>query len=113
MVLTWVNAIALNAYRGILRREPCYVGVPELRTAEASWAALDVGRILGFCHPRDRALLQLELEGLTAKEIASKEGVTTTAIRIRLLRARRRVRSKVERRKILACASCEAQREAA
>lgn len=96
MVLTWVNSIAMNAYLGLMRKQPCYVGVSDLRTEEANSAAIDVRRILGFCRPRDRELLQWELEGLTAQEIAQREGVTTTAIRIRLLRARRRARSHAE-----------------
>jgi DNA-directed RNA polymerase specialized sigma24 family protein len=112
MVVTWVNAIAMNAYRGILRREPFFVPVPELCTTETSGAAVDVGRILGFCRPRDRDLLELQLQGLTAKEIARKEGVTATTIRIRLLRARRKVRSHFARRKTPTGESCEIQHNA-
>jgi DNA-directed RNA polymerase specialized sigma24 family protein len=100
LLLTWVNTIAINIYRGNLRGQRSYVGLSELRTAEANSAEVDVRRILGFCRPRDRTLLQLYLQGWTAEEIAGKEGVTTTAIRIRLLRARRRVRSQLEARKI-------------
>lgn len=113
LVLTWVNTIAINVYRGILRGEPSYVGLSELRTTEANWAAVDVCRILGLCAPRDRALLRLYLQGWTAEEIALKEGVTTTAIRIRLLRARRRVRSQVEGRKMEADERSETECEAA
>jgi DNA-directed RNA polymerase specialized sigma24 family protein len=38
------------------------------------------------------------MRGVTAEEIARKQGVTETAIRIRLLRARRAARSRVEKR---------------
>ena len=95
MIITWVNAIALNAYRSSLRKESFYRELPELPARETSFAAIDVERILRFCRRRDRALLQLQMQGLTSKEIARKEGVTTTAIRIRLLRARRKIGSKV------------------
>ena len=113
LIVTWVNTIALNAYRGILRREPFYVAVPELRTTETNWAAMDVGRILRFCCPHDRALLELQMQGWTTKEIARREGVTTTAIRIRLLRARRRVRSQIARKSTQAADSFEAESQAA
>jgi DNA-directed RNA polymerase specialized sigma24 family protein len=38
--------------------------------------------------------------GATTEEIARKQGVTETAIRIRLLRARRATRSRLEKRAI-------------
>ena len=38
------------------------------------------------------------MRGATTEEIARKQGVTETAIRIRLLRARRAARSRVEKR---------------
>ena len=112
MVVTWVNAIALNAYRGLRRKEPCYEVLKELRAPDLSLAAIDVGRILGLCRPRDRALLEQQMQGFTTREIARREGVTTTAIRIRLLRARRRVRSQITRRRVPAD-SCETTSQAA
>src|SRR6202050_5191044 len=49
-VRTWVNTIALNVYRRILRREPVYGALPELHTkATANLAAIDVARILKIC----------------------------------------------------------------
>jgi len=35
LVMTWVNAIALNVYRGFLRREQGYQILPELSTKTA------------------------------------------------------------------------------
>jgi len=99
MVGTWVNTIALNAYRGILRRESNFDALPELSTkAGVDLAAIDVDRILGRCRPRDRALLEQQMRGLSNAEMAIMQGVTTTAIRIRLLRARRAVRIQLEGR---------------
>ncbi len=98
MVTTWVNSIALNVYRSVLRSERAFQALPEFYTGEGvNLAAIDLNRILKFCAPRDRALLELQMQGETAEEIARKQGVTETAIRIRLLRARRTVRSKAER----------------
>ena len=113
MVVTWVNAIAMNAYRGIRRKEPCYQVLKELRAPDPSLAAIDVGRILGFCRPRDRTLLEQQMQGFTTREIARREGVTATAIRIRLLRARRRVRSQIARSRTPVPDFCETTSQAA
>lgn len=98
MVVTWVNTIAINVHRSVLRREKAYQALPETYGhTEINLAAIDLARILKFCCPRDRALLELQMRGETAEEIARTEGATETAIRIRLLRARRAVRSRSER----------------
>jgi DNA-directed RNA polymerase specialized sigma24 family protein len=68
----------------------CYVGV--------DLAPLDAAKILNFCQPGDRKLFEYQLGGLTAKEIAKQQGVSATAIRIRLFRARRAVRARMENR---------------
>lgn len=99
LVVTWVNTIALNVYRSVLRSEPCYQELPELSTkAGVDLAAIDIARILRICRPGDRLLLEQQMRGVTAEEIARTQGVTETAIRIRLLRARRAARSRVEKR---------------
>jgi DNA-directed RNA polymerase specialized sigma24 family protein len=101
MVTTWVNAIALNVHRSVLRSERTFQAMPEYSTGSGvNLAAIDLHRILSFCAPRDRALLELQMQGDTAEEIARKQGVTETAIRIRLLRARRTARSKAERKPV-------------
>lgn len=99
LVVTWVNTIALNVYRSVLRSEPCFQELPELSTkAGVNLAAIDVARILRICRPCDRVLLEQQMRGVTAEEIARAQGVTETAIRIRLLRARRAARARVEKR---------------
>src|SRR5579872_274533 len=109
MVITWVNAIAMNVHRSVLRSEKSYQSLPEFYTrVELNLAAIDVNRILKYCAPRDRALLELQMQGDTAEEIARKQGVTETAIRIRLLRARRAARSRAERKPLQSCKSCQA-----
>ncbi len=114
MVTTWVNAIAMNVHRSVLRSERAYQALPDYYTrAEVNLAAIDLNRILKFCCPRDRALLELQMQGDTAEEIAQKQGVTETAIRIRLLRARRAARSRAERKTVESCKSYETNRNAA
>jgi DNA-directed RNA polymerase specialized sigma24 family protein len=97
LVLTWVNAIALNTYRSFFRREPLFLTLPEVRSkAGVDMAAIEVGRILKSCHPTERKLLEQQLRGMPIEEMAQQYGVTKTAVRIRLHRARRAVRRRVE-----------------
>jgi DNA-directed RNA polymerase specialized sigma24 family protein len=97
MVLTWVNAIALNIYRRAVQRERFRQPLPELYSRlEIDLAAIDVASVLKSCLPRERRLLEQQLRGVTAKELAQDSGVTETAIRLRLLRARRAARAWVE-----------------
>ena len=114
LVGTWVNTIALNVYRSVLRSERAFQSLPEFYTGTGvNLAAIDLNRILKFCAPRDRALLELQMQGDTAEEIARKQGVTETAIRIRLLRARRAARSKAERKLVPVCKPFLVKRDAA
>jgi DNA-directed RNA polymerase specialized sigma24 family protein len=91
MVLTWMNSIALNIHRSCVRREPFLQTLPELSTPpKVNLAGIDVGRILQTCKKNDRLVLQRHyLEGYKVQEIARAHGWTETAVRIRLLRARR------------------------
>ena len=93
MVLTWMNSIALNLHRSCMRREPFLQTLPELSTPpKVNLAAIDVRRILKTCRKNDRMVLQRHyLEGYKVQEIAQANGWTETAVRIRLLRARRAV----------------------
>lgn len=97
MVVTWVNAIALNVYRRVRRSEGAGRAVPDPGTwPGVNLAAIDMARILRVCHPADRALLEQQMTGLTAREIARMRGIPESAIRIRLLRARRAARLRIE-----------------
>jgi DNA-directed RNA polymerase specialized sigma24 family protein len=63
-------------------------------------AAIDVKRILKECKPNDRVVLEGHyLEGYKVQEIAERHGWSETAVRIRLLRARRSVEKKLTRSK--------------
>ncbi len=96
MLLTWINTIALNSYRRALRTKARYEewkpAYDDAAVTVLNWAAIDVSRILQACKPKDRELLRAYLRGETPQELAKREGVTPTAIRIRLLRARRSAR---------------------
>jgi RNA polymerase sigma factor (sigma-70 family) len=93
MVLTWMNSIALNIHRSFVRREPFLQALPEIAAPpKISLAAIDVQRMLASCKKNERLVLQRHyLEGYKVQEIAKAHGWTETAVRIRLLRARRAV----------------------
>jgi DNA-directed RNA polymerase specialized sigma24 family protein len=102
-VFTWVNTIALNVYRKAIRTDPLNRTVADyedrlssLKTTSIDLAAIDVGRVLAQCRPSDRFLLNQQMHGVTPAEIAHEQGLTQTAVRIRLLRARRDARSRIE-----------------
>lgn len=96
---TWVNAIALNLFRNELRRGKYMQPLMETQSSfRMDIAAIDAVRVLNYCRPGERALLEHQLIGATVEEIAQVTGVTRTAIRIRLLRARRAVRARLEQR---------------
>jgi RNA polymerase sigma factor (sigma-70 family) len=96
-VVTWVNTIALNAFRRAMRKEAPAQEMPEIVSPHGiDMAAIDIHRILTNCRPSERVLFEQQMCGATTEEIAKKQGVTETAIRIRLLRARRATRSRLE-----------------
>jgi DNA-directed RNA polymerase specialized sigma24 family protein len=101
MIVSWVNTIAINYHRRGCRYEARYQALTDLcGHTGIDVTPLDTDKILKFCRPGDRILFEHQLGGMTTKEIAKKQGVSTTAIRIRLLRARRAVRACVEDRAV-------------
>jgi DNA-directed RNA polymerase specialized sigma24 family protein len=101
-LLFWVNSIALNAYRRLTRREALSRELREIVSPRGiDTARIDVRRILNCCRPSERILFEQQICGATNAEIARAQGVTETAIRIRLLRARRMTRSRLERRTVV------------
>jgi DNA-directed RNA polymerase specialized sigma24 family protein len=97
MIVSWAIAIAINYHRRGSRMEARYQDLPEIcGYIGIDVAPLDAARVIKFCQPGDRLLFEQQLCGLTTKEIAKNQGVSTTAIRIRLLRARRAVRTRME-----------------
>jgi RNA polymerase sigma-70 factor (ECF subfamily) len=102
MIGGWINAIAINYHYRRSRQESRFQPLTELEgdvgvdPAPLDIARMDAAKILKLCRPGDRILFQHQLSGLNTKEIARKQRVSTTAIRIRLLRARRAVRVNME-----------------
>lgn len=97
MVISWVNAIAINCHRRVGQQEARFQSLPDLcGHIGVDSAPLDAAKILESCSPEDRALFEQQLGGLTTPEIAKEQGVSAAAIRLRLFRARRAARASVE-----------------
>jgi RNA polymerase sigma-70 factor (ECF subfamily) len=93
----WVNRIGLNLFRNELRRLqplPYGNGVDVSCRPRVSATTIDVRRAFGRCAPEDRALLQsYYLEGYTSFELGCLIRCSPGAVRVRVLRARSRLRS--------------------
>lgn len=93
-LLSWVNTIALNLGRRVMRENnmlgpwtPEYEPITTLNTAE-----IDVKDILTRCQPADRGLLLQQLYGASPRELAHQAGVSEATMRLRTFRARRAAR---------------------
>jgi DNA-directed RNA polymerase specialized sigma24 family protein len=92
-LISWVNTIALNFYRRVLRRAQRFEKLAQdPMTNGMDTVAMDLERILARCGPRERQLLE-ESKELSIGQLATAYGVSNTAMRIRLLRARRSARA--------------------
>jgi RNA polymerase sigma factor (sigma-70 family) len=91
----WVNSIARNLFRAKFRAR---VMAP-IDGVEAPYSmnleSIELNRLLERCSGRDRELLERSLEGYSAEEIAQVEGITSTGIRVRLLRIRQGLRNQL------------------
>jgi RNA polymerase sigma factor (sigma-70 family) len=96
-VLNWVNTIALNVFRNwFRRRETAELPVDTPIPPHASPQRIDIGRALAKCAPADREMLEKHyLAGYTSAELGRQRGCTAVAVRVRLLRARRRIRETI------------------
>jgi len=91
----WVNSIARNLFRAKFRSKPT---VP-IEGVDAPYSMnledIELRRLLDRCSRRDRQLLERSLEGYSAEEIARDEGITSTGIRVRMLRIRQGLRDQL------------------
>ena len=96
MVSFWVNSIARNLFRARFRTPPVLPldGVDPAYTMSLE-DEIEVRRILDMCPKRDRALLEKSLQGYSAEEMARDEGISSTGIRVRMLRIRQGIRAQL------------------
>ncbi len=101
MLIPWINSIALNCFRGSLRKtareERFDPETHDVSVQGINVASIDVAKILRACAPKTRRIFQAQLDGEETKDIARQHGVSTLAMRIRLHRARRETRDLMSR----------------
>ncbi len=92
--LTWVNSIALNLYRNQLRKDRKREEMHDFAIPpKVSLISIDLRRMLDRCRFSDRELLEKRyFLGYEMAELARDQGCSQTAVRVRLLRARRTLR---------------------
>jgi RNA polymerase sigma-70 factor, ECF subfamily len=96
MVGFWVNSIARNLFRARFRG-PAPMALDGLHPSYTMGLdGLELSRLLERCSGRDRMLLERNLEGYSAEEIARESGITSTGIRVRLLRIRNSLRQQTQ-----------------
>jgi RNA polymerase sigma factor (sigma-70 family) len=94
--LPWLYATARNLLLAERRTPPAAHEVPDVPADDPERTALDpqLDRALKELPPRDReALLLIAWDDLTPAQAAKALGIAAPAFRVRLLRARRRVRT--------------------
>jgi RNA polymerase sigma-70 factor (ECF subfamily) len=93
MVLSWVNTIALNEFRNWFRRQRTGQMLAETPVQpHANPQLIDIERALATCTPADREIIEKHyLAGYTSAELGRQKGCSAVAVRVRLLRARRRI----------------------
>jgi DNA-directed RNA polymerase specialized sigma24 family protein len=97
MVSFWVNSIARNLFRARFRG-PLKVPIDGLHPSYTmDLASLQLQQLLERCPRKDRNLLEQTLAGYSAEEIARGAGITSTGIRVRLLRIRQSLRQQTAR----------------
>lgn len=88
----WVNSIALNMYRGACRR-PKQVPFEDSASSSNLDLNLDIERALQQLRDADRECFEHRyIEGRGIREIAIQQHTSEGAVRIRLMRTRRRIR---------------------
>jgi RNA polymerase sigma-70 factor (ECF subfamily) len=97
-VATWVNSIAMNLFRNTHRNAKRIQALTEVPALPSSTLVnADVAKVLDCCRLKDRSLLKLHyLYGYTTGEIGDRVGLSSTAVRVRLLRARRSLRKRLK-----------------
>lgn len=100
VLVSWVNVIALNYSRRAMKKATCHVEwTPDREPGEEmNLSAIDIAQILHSSSPKDRVVLEGQLMGRSAQELAREQGMTESAMRIRCMRARRAARQRCEPR---------------
>lgn len=94
----WVNTIALNLLRSSFRRPETRELKKDTPTSPlTSPETVDGQRLLAQCSIAERELIEGHyIDGYTSAELGSKLNCTAVAVRVRLLRLRRRIQLRLQ-----------------
>jgi RNA polymerase sigma-70 factor (ECF subfamily) len=96
-VVQWVNTIALNIFRGRYRKESREEALPVREFAvdpENRVARVDLAKSAAQCSKRDWLLLTAHyVDGYTSEEIAERMDLNPVTVRVRISRAKSKVRA--------------------
>lgn len=96
VVTSWVNSIALNMHRGVCRK-PAQVPLEEVAASPNLDLSIDMQRALAALSGPERSRFERRYcEGYCVRDIAEREHTTEGAIRIRLMRTRRKIQHAME-----------------
>ena len=90
----WVNTIAFNLFRGSFRKAPTVELLPEdyPSSPQNIVGTIDCQRLFARCSRSERKLIKgTYLAGYTSAELGPRLGLSAVAVRVRLLRLRRRL----------------------
>ena len=92
-IVSWVNTISLNLFRKRLRRQRETEELPDVQArSRVNVTHIDVRKGLDRCTPEVRDLLEsYYVKGFTSTELGQKKKCTAEAVRVRVLRAKRRL----------------------
>lgn len=95
-VVAWVNTIAINLYRSTARLGERFLELKENAVPTTLLRELELGGALVGCSFRETRLISLfYYEGYSTIEIAEKESLCPSTVRVRLMRIRRKLREKL------------------
>ena len=94
--LAWINTIALNLYRSSYRKDSRHDPLFELPVPHGiDFSAIDLHTNLNQCRSGEQRLLRLRyFVGVDIKDLADQYQCTETAMRVKLLRARRSLKAR-------------------
>jgi RNA polymerase sigma-70 factor (ECF subfamily) len=94
--LSWINTIALNLYRSSIRKDSLHEPVGEIPVpSQISLSALDLENMLNQCRESEHRILKLRyIQGYKTRELAKRFGCSETAVRVKLFRARKSLKTK-------------------
>jgi DNA-directed RNA polymerase specialized sigma24 family protein len=94
--LAWINTIALNLYRSTYRKDLRHDPMFEFPVQdEIDVSVIDLHKKLYQCKKKERQLLMLRyFLGIDIKDLANRYQCTETAMRVKLLRARKSLKTK-------------------